>query len=181
MSAGGHSGRKGQEIERYGLSRKPLFIAKTVVPHGKKTCPRRRRSCDSTQELDGEVTSCRSRCCGSAGVVWSKHAVIHHVARSRWKAHLEVTRVPMNDSSKVRDFVVKNFLFGDGESLKDDTSFIEEGIIDSTGILELIMFLEETYRIEIKDSELVPDNMDSLQNIARFVQKKTGGSAAAEA
>jgi len=89
--------------------------------------------------------------------------------------------VPMNDSSKVRDFVVKNFLFGDGESLKDDTSFIKEGIIDSTGILELIMFLEETYGIEIKDTELVPDNMDSLQNIARFVQKKTGGSAAAEA
>ncbi len=87
----------------------------------------------------------------------------------------------MNDSSEIRDFVVKNFLFGDGASLKDDTSFLEEGIIDSTGILELIMFLEETYGIEIKDSELVPDNMDSLQNIARFVQRKTGERAAAEA
>jgi acyl carrier protein len=87
----------------------------------------------------------------------------------------------MNDSSKVRDFVVKNFLFGDGASLKEDTSFLEEGIIDSTGILELIMFLEETYGIEIKDSELVPDNMDSLQSIARFVGKKTGRIAAAEA
>jgi acyl carrier protein len=87
----------------------------------------------------------------------------------------------MNDSSKVRDFVVKNFLFGDGASLKEDTSFLEEGIIDSTGILELIMFLEETYGIEIKDSELVPDNMDSLQSIARFVEKKTGRIAAAEA
>ncbi len=86
----------------------------------------------------------------------------------------------MNDSSKIREFVVKNFLFGDGEWLKDDMSFIEEGIIDSTGILELIMFLEETYRIEIKDSELVPDNMDSLQNIARFVQKKNAERAAAE-
>ncbi len=87
----------------------------------------------------------------------------------------------MNDSSEIRDFVVKNFLFGDGASLKDDTSFLEEGIIDSTGILELIMFLEETYGIEIKDSELVPDNMDSLQNIARFVHRKTGERAAAEA
>ena len=115
------------------------------------------------------------------GVVRPRHVVIHHVAGSRWKAHLEVTRVPMNDSSKVRDFVVKNFLFGDGASLKEDTSFLEEGIIDSTGILELIMFLEETYGIEIKDSELVPDNMDSLQSIARFVEKKTGRIAAAEA
>ena len=85
----------------------------------------------------------------------------------------------MNDLSIVRDFVVKNFLFGDGASLKDDTSFLEEGIIDSTGILELIMFLEETYGIEIKDSELVPDNMDSLQNIGRFVQNKTIARAAA--
>ena len=115
------------------------------------------------------------------GVVRPRHVVIHHVAGFRWRAHLEVTRVPMNDSSKVRDFVVKNFLFGDGASLKEDTSFLEEGIIDSTGILELIMFLEETYGIEIKDSELVPDNMDSLQSIARFVEKKTGRIAAAEA
>ena len=89
--------------------------------------------------------------------------------------------MPMDDSSKVRDFVVKTFLFGDGASLRDDTSFLEEGIIDSTGILELIMFLEETYGIEIKDSELVPDNMDSLQNIARFVQRKTGERAVAQA
>ena len=89
--------------------------------------------------------------------------------------------MPTVDSSKVRDFVIKTFLFGDGASLRDDTSFLEEGIIDSTGILELIMFLEETYGIEIKDSELVPDNMDSLQNIARFVQRKTGEKAVAQA
>ena len=86
----------------------------------------------------------------------------------------------MTDSSKVREFVVTNFLFGDGASLRDDTSFLEEGIIDSTGILELIMFLEETYGIKIEDSELVPDNMDSIQNITRFVQSKTGRSAVAE-
>ena len=85
----------------------------------------------------------------------------------------------MNDLSKVRDFVVKSFLFGDGALLRDDTSFLEEGIIDSTGILELVMFLEETYGIEIKDSELVPDNLDSLQNIARFVRNKTVARATA--
>ena len=51
----------------------------------------------------------------------------------------------MDNSVKVREFVVENFLFGDGETLKDDTSFMEEGIIDSTGILELVFFLEETF------------------------------------
>ena len=80
----------------------------------------------------------------------------------------------MDNIDKVRDFVVATFLFGDGESLKEDTSFMEEGIIDSTGMLELIMFLEETYNIKIEDDELVPENLDSLQNIAGFVGRKAG-------
>jgi len=80
----------------------------------------------------------------------------------------------------VREFVVENFLFGDGVNLKDDTSFLESGIIDSTGILELITFLEETYGIQIEDEELVPENMDSLQNVARFVARKVGVSRAGE-
>jgi acyl carrier protein len=68
--------------------------------------------------------------------------------------------------------VVENFLFGDGESLKEDTSFLERGIIDSTGILELVMFLEETYRIKIEDDELIPENLDNLRNITQFLQRK---------
>ena len=78
----------------------------------------------------------------------------------------------MDTISKVREFVVENFLFGDGESLKDDTSFMEAGIIDSTGVLELIMFLEETYGVKIEDSELVPENFDNLQNVAHYLEKK---------
>jgi len=89
--------------------------------------------------------------------------------------------VETNDSSKVREYIVDNFLFGEGESLREDTSFLEEGIIDSTGILELVMFLEETYGIKIEDDELVPENMDSLQNIAKYLERKVAGSAAAEA
>ena len=86
-----------------------------------------------------------------------------------------------NDSSKVREYIVENFLFGEGESLKEDTSFLDEGIIDSTGILELVMFLEETYGIKIEDDELVPENMDSLQNIAQYLERKLAGSTASEA
>jgi len=86
----------------------------------------------------------------------------------------------MDNSSKVREFVVENFLFGDGEVLKDDTSFMEEGIIDSTGILELVFFLEEAFSISVEDDELVPDNMDSLANISGFINRKLDGSSAAQ-
>lgn len=84
----------------------------------------------------------------------------------------------MDASSKVREFVVENFLFGDGESLKPDTSFLEEGIIDSTGILELVMFLEETYGIKIEDDELVPENLDNLRNMGAFLERKLKDASA---
>ncbi|MHC4430275.1 MAG: acyl carrier protein [Planctomycetota bacterium] len=87
----------------------------------------------------------------------------------------------MDYSSKVREFVVENFLFSDGEVLKEDTSFMEEGIIDSTGILELVFFLEENFGISIEDHELVPENMDSLQNIAAFVARKVDAGSAVDA
>jgi acyl carrier protein len=81
---------------------------------------------------------------------------------------------------EVREFIVVNFLFGDGELLKEDTSFLEKGIIDSTGILELVLFIEETYNIKIEDDELVPENLDNLQNVARFIDRKVSKSAAEE-
>jgi len=87
----------------------------------------------------------------------------------------------MDNSAKVREFVVENFLFGDGKVLKYDTSFMEEGIIDSTGILELVFFLEETFGFTVEDDELIPENMDSLQNIARFVDRKLNAISAKEA
>jgi len=87
----------------------------------------------------------------------------------------------MDNSSKVREFVVENFLFGDGEELKEETSFMEEGIIDSTGILELVFFLEETFSISVEDDELVPENMDSLRSIAGFIDQKLNGSSIAKA
>lgn len=74
----------------------------------------------------------------------------------------------------VKDFIVENFLFGDESPLENDTSFLESGVIDSTGILELIVFLEETYGIKVEDDELVPENLDSLLNVAQFVEQKIG-------
>ena len=79
----------------------------------------------------------------------------------------------MDNSSKIREFIVENFLFGDGEALKEDTSFMEAGVIDSTGTLELVFFLEETFGISVEDEELVPENFDSLRKIATYLEAKT--------
>ena len=72
----------------------------------------------------------------------------------------------------IHTFIVDNFLFGENGQLENDTSFLETGIIDSTGILELVTHLEETYSISIEDDELVPENLDSLTNVAKFLEKK---------
>jgi len=66
---------------------------------------------------------------------------------------------------------VDNFLFGETGDLKDNTSFLEEGIIDSTGVLELIDFLEETFEISIADDEIIPENLDSLDNLEKFLSR----------
>lgn len=73
---------------------------------------------------------------------------------------------------QVWQFMVNNFLFGDGSSLTETTSFLQSGIIDSTGILELVQHLERTHNISIADHELVPENLDTLANIQRFLEKK---------
>ena len=78
----------------------------------------------------------------------------------------------MDTISKIRGFIVNNFLFGDGSYLKDDTSFLEERIIDSTGILQIIAFIEEEFAIKINDDEILPENLDSLRNITVFLNKK---------
>ena len=79
----------------------------------------------------------------------------------------------MTDSkSAIRQFVVENFLFGHGDTLTDTASFLDEGIIDSTGVLQVVAFLEETFAISVGDSELIPENLDSIDAIAAFVERK---------
>ncbi len=73
---------------------------------------------------------------------------------------------------KRRAFVVENFLFGSDENLEDNTSFLDEGIIDSTGILELVSFLEEEFSITVEDEELIPENLDSINNVTAYLERK---------
>jgi acyl carrier protein len=73
---------------------------------------------------------------------------------------------------KVRNFIVANFLFGEADGLQDDTSFLEAGILDSTGVMEVVGFLEEQFSIRIDDDELTPENLDSISSIGKFVSSK---------
>jgi len=77
---------------------------------------------------------------------------------------------------KTRHFIVENFLFGEENGLNADTSFLDTGIIDSTGIL--VAFLEETYAIQIEDDELIPQILDTIVRVAAYVQKKRSGQRA---
>lgn len=74
-------------------------------------------------------------------------------------------------SSAIRTFVQNNFLFGKEPTFSDEDSFLEQGIIDSTGV-ELVTFLEDEYKISVADEELVPENLDSIANVVRFVASK---------
>jgi len=77
---------------------------------------------------------------------------------------------------QIHEYIVENFLFGDDAALEsDDQSFLETGLIDSTGILELIQFLEESFEIEIEDEEMIPENLDSIARVTRFVGSKIQG------
>jgi acyl carrier protein len=73
----------------------------------------------------------------------------------------------------IADFIVENFLFGDGSRLPEDqVSLLESGIIDSTGILELIEFIEGTFGIRVNDSETIPDNLGSIASLTAYVDLK---------
>lgn len=79
----------------------------------------------------------------------------------------------MDVEREVREFVVKNFFYGDDKvGLRGSDSFIEGGIIDSTGVLEMVSFVERRFGIAMRDDELVPDNLDSIDKIVQFVARK---------
>lgn len=76
--------------------------------------------------------------------------------------------------SDVRQFVINELLMGDASAmLADGESFLETGTIDSTGVLEVVMFLEHSYEMKVDDRELVPENLDSVDNVVQFVMRKT--------
>lgn len=73
---------------------------------------------------------------------------------------------------QVRAFVTSNFYVADPTSLEDGASLLDHGIIDSTGVLEVISFIEENFGLTVEDSEMLPENLDSIERIAKFISGK---------
>ena len=79
----------------------------------------------------------------------------------------------MSIESSLRKFILENFLFTDDQgALANSESFLQRGILDSTGIMELILFLEEELGVVVSDEEMIPENLDSIDNLVAFVQRK---------
>ena len=72
----------------------------------------------------------------------------------------------------LRNFIINSFIKDNGAQLDDDLSFIDEGIIDSVGVLELVAFLETTFHLRVEDEELMPTNLDSVNRLVTFVESK---------
>lgn len=86
-----------------------------------------------------------------------------------------VSSEPLNTYRKqVRSFLVSNFYVAEANLLEVDASLLDQGIIDSTGVLEVIGFIEETFGITVEDDELLPENLDSIDGIVQFVIRKKG-------
>jgi len=85
-----------------------------------------------------------------------------------------VTPPSHSESAAIRAFITRHFYVVDPAALGDDTSLMEEGIVDSTGMLDLILFIEREFGLTVDDSEMVPQNLDSIGRIAAFVARRKG-------
>lgn len=80
----------------------------------------------------------------------------------------------MELKEQIRTFLTSNYYVTDLAALDDDASLLDRGIVDSTGMLDIILFIEETFDIKVEHNEMLPDNLDSINRIANFVTRKMG-------
>jgi len=79
----------------------------------------------------------------------------------------------LDTRERLRDYIIENFMFGrEDVSLEDDVSFFDKGIIDSTGILEVVGFIGDAFNIEVADKELIPDNFESVNKLVAYIDRK---------
>ena len=78
----------------------------------------------------------------------------------------------MEIKAEIKEFFEDNFMAEFDNDFEDDNSFLENGIIDSTGVLELVLFLEENYSFKVADEEITPENLDSFKNLIVYINKK---------
>jgi len=79
-----------------------------------------------------------------------------------------------NYEEKIRFYIAENILFSNKYPYPDDASFLENGVVDSMNVLELVMFIEDKFGVSVQDAEVVPDNFDSVARLADFIRRKTG-------
>jgi len=75
-------------------------------------------------------------------------------------------------AKQIRQFIIDNFLYGQERTFGDDASFLAEGIVDSTGVLQLVSFIEESYGFTVDDEDLIPENLDSVNSVTAYVCRK---------
>jgi acyl carrier protein len=91
------------------------------------------------------------------------------------RAYSKERRFHMNVRDHVRSYITENILFGDSEHLKDEESLSGSGYIDSTGVIELVAFLEKSFNLRIEDDEIIPENLDTVARIAHYIDLKKAG------
>ena len=80
----------------------------------------------------------------------------------------------MELKEQIKSYIAENFLFSsNGFDMDEDESFLEAGVVDSLGVVELVSFVEETYNFEVPDDDIVPDNFDSVDNLAAYISRRT--------
>ena len=83
----------------------------------------------------------------------------------------------MKTKEKIREFVAENYLFtSNGFNMGDQESFLESGVVDSLGVLELVAFVEDSFGIEVPDDDVIPANFDSVDNLAAYISRKQGSA-----
>jgi acyl carrier protein len=103
-----------------------------------------------------------------AHVTASEHGMAHSGDRSRMDKQIELVDVDLI-REQIHDFLTINFLFGGHVRLDDNASLLEQGVLDSTGVLELVLFVEETYGISVDEADLLPENFDTINSVTAFV------------
>jgi acyl carrier protein len=78
----------------------------------------------------------------------------------------------MDPAQEITEFITATFLFGEGKGLNPKASLLQTGVVDSTGVMEIVGFLEQTFSIRVEDEDLVPENLDSIDNITRYLERK---------
>jgi acyl carrier protein len=82
----------------------------------------------------------------------------------------------MDLKAQIRAFITKNFYIPDGSTIPDEASLLDRGVIDSTGVFEVIGFIEDTFHLTVEDTEMIPENLDSIDRITAYIERKRAAS-----